>query len=79
MNVDTVTLTLIAIAPALAAIAAIIGGIVEMIALLKKSNKETVDRIEAKTGKMETALKDMAILKTKVESIERHLLENKKK
>ena len=79
MNIETVTTILIAIAPALASIAAIVGGIVKMAAMLKKSNEENTASLEAKTDKMEKAFKDMAILKTKVESIEMYLLENKKK
>ena len=90
MNVETVTTVLIAAAPAIAAISAMIIGIVKMItalknfivqimAMLKRSNEENTARLEAKTDKMEKAFKDMAILKTKVESIEMYLLENKKK
>ena len=79
MNVETVTTVLIAAAPALAAIAAIVGGIVKMTAMLRRSNEENTASLEAKTNKMEKAFKDMAILKTKVESIEMYLLENKKK
>ncbi len=79
MNVDTITTLLVAIAPALASIATIICGIVKMTAMLKKSNEETTANIESKTDKMEKAFKDMATLKTKVESVERYLLENKKK
>lgn len=79
MNVDTITTLLIAIAPALASIAAIICGIVKMTAMLKQIIEKIVAMIEAKTDKMEKSFKDMAMLKTKVESIERHLLENKKK
>ena len=90
MNVETVTTVLIAAAPAIAAISAMIIGIVKMItalknfivqimAMLKRSNEENTASLEAKTDKMEKAFKDMAILKTKVESIEMYLLENKKK
>ena len=90
MNVETVTTVLIAAAPAIAAISAMIIGIVKMItalknfivqimAMLKRSNEENMASLEAKTDKMEKAFKDMAILKTKVESIEMYLLENKKK
>ena len=77
MNIETVTTILIAIAPALASIAAIVGGIVKMAAMLKKSNEENTASLEPKTDKMEKAFKDMAILKTKVESVEKYLLENK--
>ena len=77
MNLETVPTILIAIAPALASIAAIVGGIVKMAAMLKKSNEENTASHEAKTDKMEKAFKDMAILKTKVESVEKYLLENK--
>ena len=77
MNIETVTTILIAIAPALASIAAIVGGIVKMAAMLKKSNEENTASLEAKTDKMEKAFKEMAILKTKIESVEKYLLENK--
>lgn len=77
MNIETVTTILIAIAPALASIAAIVGGIVKMTAMLRRSNEENTASLEAKTDKMEKAFKDMAILKTKVESVEKYLLENK--
>ena len=77
MNLETVTTILIAIAPALASIAAIVCGIVKMTAMLRRSNEENTASLEAKTDKMEKAFKDMAILKTKVESVEKYLLENK--
>lgn len=88
MNIETVTTVLIAAAPAIAAISAMIIGIVKMItalknfieqimAMLKRSNEENTARLEAKTDKMEKAFKDMAVLKTKVESVEKYLLENK--
>lgn len=47
-----------------------------MTAMLKRSNEENTASLEAKTDKMEKAFKDMAILKTKVESVEKYLLEN---
>ena len=77
MNLETVTTILIAIAPALASIAAIVGGRVKMTAMLKRSNEENTASLEAKTDKMEKAFNDMAVLKTKVESVEKYLLENK--
>ena len=77
MNLETVTTILIAIAQALASIAAIVGGIVKMTSMVKRSNEENTASLEAKTDKMEKAFKDMAILKTKVESVEKYLLENK--
>ena len=75
MNIETVTTILIAIAPALASIAAIVGGIVKMAAMLKKSNEENTASLEAKTDKMEKAFKDMAILKTQVARVASYLLE----
>ena len=40
MNLETVTTILIAIAPALASIAAIVGGIVKMTSMSERSNEE---------------------------------------
>ena len=48
-----------------------------MTAMLRRSNEENTASLEAKTDKMEKAFKDMAVLKTKVESVEKYLLENK--
>ena len=77
MNIETVTTILIAITPAFASIAAIVGGIVKITSIFKRISEENAARLEAKTDKMEKVFKDMAILKTKVESVEKYLLENK--
>lgn len=75
MNLDTFTTVLIAIVPALTAVATIVGGLVKIGGMLKKNTKDTTDRLEAKTNKMEKSFDDIAVLKAKINSIEKYLVE----
>lgn len=78
MSLDTVTIILIAVAPAVTAAATIIGGIIKIISMFKKEEEKRLAELERKTAKMEKSFDDIAILKTKTESIEKHLLNKKK-
>lgn len=79
MSLDTVTTILVAVAPAVTAAATIIGGIIKIKSMFKKEETKRLAELEKKTAKMEKSFDDIAILKTKTESIEKHLLSEKER
>lgn len=79
MSLDTVTTILVAVAPAVTAAVTIIGGIIKIKSMFKKEEEKRLAELERKTAKMEKSFDDIAILKTKIESIERHLLNEKER
>lgn len=79
MNLDTFTTILVAIIPALTAVATIVGGLIKIASMLKKNTKDTTDKLEAKTDKMEKSFDDIAMLKTKINSIEKYLVDKERK
>ena len=79
MSLDTVTTILVAVAPAVTAAATIIGGIIKIKNMFKKEEAKRLTELEKKTAKMEKSFDDIAILKTKTESIEKHLLNEKER
>lgn len=74
MSLDTVTIVLVVVAPAVTAAATIIGGIIKIKSMFKKEEQKRLAKLEKKTAKMEKSFDDIAILKTKTESIEKYLL-----
>ena len=79
MNLDTFTTILVSIVPALTAVATIIGGLIKIASMLKKNTKDTADKIEDKTSKLEKSFDDIAMLKTKINSIEKYLVDKERK
>lgn len=83
MSVETIKELLVLIAPSLSAIATIIGGIVYFARSSKKSadksRKETSKEVSNLSSTQAKQQKDIAIIKTKVTSIENYLLEQKEK
>lgn len=79
MSLDTVTTILVAVAPAVTAAVTIIGGIIKIKSMFKKEETKRLAELEKKTAKMEKSFDDIAILKTKIESIEKHLLNEKER
>lgn len=79
MSLDTVTTILVAVAPAVTAAVTIIGGIIKIKSMFKKEETKRLAELERKTAKMEKSFDDIAILKTKIESIEKHLLNEKER
>ena len=79
MSLDTVTTILVAVAPAVTAAVTIIGGIIKIKSMFKKEETKRLAELEKKTAKMEKSFDDIAILKTKTESIEKYLLNEKER
>ena len=79
MNLDTVTTLLVIIAPALSAMLTIIAGVIRVRAYIKQLKKESNEEIDKSNAKLLKAYNDIAILKTKISSIEKLLLEQKEK
>lgn len=76
MNINTVAQILVMIAPSLSAIATIIGGIVWFAKNAKKNTTKSVDAIKDRQSQ---EAKDIAIIKSKIASIEKHLIDKKEK
>ncbi len=76
MNIETISQVLIMVAPALSAIATIIGGVVWFAKNAKKTTEKTVSSIKDK--QMQEA-KDIATIKSKIASIEKYLIDKKEK
>lgn len=79
MELETWTTLLIAIAPAFTAVCAIIGGCLAVVNKFKKITEKANDKSREANEKLIKAYNDLAVLKTKVESIERYLVEKKEK
>lgn len=79
MNLDTFTTILVAVAPAVSAMIVILTGMIKVTHLLKKLKNESNDEVAKANAKLLKAYTDMAVLRTKVASIEKLLLEQKEK
>lgn len=79
MNLDTFTTILVAVAPAVSAMIVILTGMMKVTHLLKKIKNESNDEVAKANAKLLKAYTDMAVLRTKVASIEKLLLEQKEK
>lgn len=77
MNLDNFTTVLVALVPSLTAVMTIVGGIIKVIQLNKKNQAQNNKMLEEKLIKMEKSFNDTAIIKTKIESIEKYLLDHK--
>lgn len=76
MDINTIQQILVLIAPTLSAAATIIGGIIWFIKNAKKTVEKTVDTIK---DKQQIEAKDIALIKSKIASIEKYLLDKEKK
>lgn len=76
MNINTIAQILVMIAPSLSAVATIIGGIIWFAKHAKKSTTKSVDAIK---DKQEQEAKDIAIIKSKITSMEKYLLDKKER
>ena len=76
---DTLSTILIAIAPSLSAIITVIAGVIKNSMMVKKVNENTKIIVTNATKKLEQAYKDIAILKSKIASIEKIMIEEKEK
>lgn len=74
MDINTFSQVLVSIVPALSAIATIVGGIIWFARKAERSTKKAVDSIKDKQNQ---EAKDIAIMKTKIASIEKYLIDKK--
>lgn len=79
VNLDTLTTILIALAPTIMAIASLATGIAYIVKLFKKVITAVAEIIGTVKDKTEKSSEEIAIIKTKIASIEKHLLEEKNK
>lgn len=79
MELETWTTLLIAIAPAVSAVIAIISGCLAVIGKFKKITEKATEKTKEANKNLEKAYNDIAVLKTKIVSIEKHLVEEKEK
>ena len=70
---------LILIVPSLTSIIAIASGVISFGRSIKKSKEDTTRQLVEKTSKMEKSFDDIAMLKTKLSSIEKYLVDKEKK
>lgn len=76
-EIDTISLVLIAMAPAISAICTILAGIFALIKSTKAMKNNTQTQIDKATQKLEKAYNDIAVIKAKIESVEKRLNEEK--
>lgn len=76
---DTLSTILIAIAPSLSAIITVIAGVIKNSMMVKKVNENTEIIVTNATKKLEQAYKDIAVLKSKIASIEKIMIAEKEK
>ena len=83
VDISTVATVLVAVVPSFSAICAIVGGIIVMggkiKSALKKCEDDSASKIKETTSKLNKAYEDIAIMKSKIVSLEKHLLEEKNK
>ena len=79
INLDTLTTILIALAPTITAIASLVTGIAYIVKLFKKVKIDVAENVGKVKDKTEKSSEDIALIKTKIASIEKHLLEEKNK
>lgn len=79
VNLDTLTTILIALAPTITAIASIVTGIAYIVKIFKKVKIDVAENVGTVKAKTEKSSEDIALIKTKITSIEKHLLEEKNK
>ena len=76
-NIDTLSTILISIAPSLSAIITVIAGVIKNSMMVKKVNENTEIIVTNATKKLEQAYKDIAVLKSKIASIEKIMIAEK--
>lgn len=83
MSVETIKEILVMVAPSISAVLTILGGIIYIVRNSKKSTKKTLEKaaevVENVSTKQAKEAKDIALIKTKIESIENYLLNEKEK
>ena len=79
VNLDTLTTILIALAPTITAIASLVTGIAYIVKLFKNVKIVVAENVGKVKDKTEKSSEDIALIKTKIASIEKYLLEEKNK
>lgn len=79
INLDTLTTILIALASTITAIASLVIGIAYIVKLFKKVKIDVAENVGKVKDKTEKSSEDIALIKTKIASIEKYLLEEKNK
>lgn len=78
MDLNTTTTLLLALAPAISAILTILGGLFAIVKHFKKIISKKDKDLEISNNKLAKAYDDIAIMKTKIASIEKHLSKKEK-
>lgn len=79
MNISTLATILIALAPALASVVSSICANAKNNSNLRKYDLRNYQRLEEKTAKIEKSFNDIAVIKAKVESMEKYMAEEREK
>lgn len=79
MNIDFITTMLVAIAPAFSAIITIITSILVLNKKIKEYKENADQKIIDSNAKALKSYNDIAVMKTKLESMEKYLIEKKER
>lgn len=79
MNIDIITTVLVAIAPAFSSIITIITSILVLNKKIKEYKEKADERVIDTNTKALKSYNDIAVIKTKMESMEKYLIEKKER
>ena len=79
MELETWATILVACAPSISAICAIIGGLISVLRATKKNNENTKIELAKATERLQKAYDDIAKMQTQIESISNYLIKQKEK
>lgn len=79
MELEIWTTILVACAPSISAICAIIVGLVNVVKATKKNNENTKQELAKATERLQKAYDDIAKMQTQIESISNYLIKQKEK
>ena len=79
MDINALAQSLLAIAPSLANVVTVICGFFSFAKYIKNNNKELERKLAESEEKLQKAYDDIAIIKSKLESMEKYLMEEKEK
>ena len=77
--VDQVTAIMIVVVPVLTTAFTVLGGVIKIISLVNKMKVDTTNELTQRTSKMSKSFDDIAILRAKIESMEKVMLEQQPK
>lgn len=79
MELEVWTTILVAVAPAIAAVCTILGGLFGLAKSLKKNNAKQKEELNAALERLNKAYKDISTMKAQLTSINQYLIEQKEK